>query len=284
MLFSQRKRLEAIAKAEAAGESFWTTDFAPEVRTKFRHLFTDVSEEQEAYYIVARGLILRDEGKLFLGHKDYNAMNDLLTYAFNCDDNDFPSVIEAMAAACSHPMIMQGYRQVKSAELFERDASRILREHRISYELVNRQMIELSSLELHQEVVAPAVSLLAGRADLEKVERSYMKALEEISKGDAADAITDAGTALQEMLNSLGCGGNALGPLIKSAREKGLLAPHDSPMLDAVYRVMNWVSADRSETGDAHKAGSPSLDDAWFMVHIVGAIILRLSARPRSST
>ncbi len=84
------------------------------------------------------------------------------------------------------------------------------------------------------------------------------------------------------MLVALGCAGNSLGPLIKSARDKGLLAPHDSPMLGAVAKVLDWVSADRSELGDAHEVSGASIDDAWFTVHIVGAALLRLSkASPR---
>jgi hypothetical protein len=34
MLFSERKRMAAIADAEARGESFWTEDLSPTVRTK----------------------------------------------------------------------------------------------------------------------------------------------------------------------------------------------------------------------------------------------------------
>lgn len=79
------------------------------------------------------------------------------------------------------------------------------------------------------------------------------------------------------MLQALGCSGHSLGPLIKSARDKGLLAKHDTPMLDAVTRILDWVSADRSESGDSHEVSGANIDDAWFIVHIVGAIILRLS-------
>jgi len=144
-------------------------------------------------------------------------------------------------------------------------------------------MIPLSSRELHEHVVAPALQLLAGRPDLDKVESAYRAALEEITKGKAADAITDAGTALQEMLGALGCDGNALGPRIASARAKGILAPHDSPMLTAIEKVLHWVSADRSEKGDAHAVTSATLDDAWLIVHVVGAVILRLSkSSPRN--
>jgi hypothetical protein len=79
------------------------------------------------------------------------------------------------------------------------------------------------------------------------------------------------------MLTALGCSGNALGPLIKPAREKGLLASHDSPLVNAVDKILNWVSADRSELGDAHEVSSATVEDACFTVHIVGAILLRLS-------
>lgn len=97
------------------------------------------------------------------------------------------------------------------------------------------------------------------------------------------DAITDAGTALQEALQALGCGGNALGGLIKDAMKKGLLAPHDATLASGIKNFMAWASADRSETGDAHKSSDATLDDAWLMVHIVGALIVRLAGTPRTS-
>jgi hypothetical protein len=152
-----------------------------------------------------------------------------------------------------------------------------LREHRVSYELINTDMVEFSSRELHVEVVVPTLHLLAGRPDWDKVEAAYRDALEEISRGKPADAITDAGTALQEALMALGCDGNALGPLTTSARKMGILAPHDSPMLNAMDKILHWVSADRSQTGDAHMTTAATVDDAWFIVHVVGSILLRLS-------
>lgn len=108
------------------------------------------------------------------------------------------------------------------------------------------------------------------------MEKAYRAALEEIHNGKPDDAITDAGTALQETLELLGCEGNSLGPLIKSARNRGLLGPHDTPLLESLVSVMNWVSADRSTKGDAHNTDDVSRDDAWLTVHVVGAVILRL--------
>jgi hypothetical protein len=75
--------------------------------------------------------------------------------------------------------------------------------------------------------------------------------------------------------------GNALGPLIESAKRKGLLAPHDTPMEAAIVKIMDWVAADRSLKGDSHRAAQPSKDDAWFTIHVVGALIVRLAAGKR---
>jgi hypothetical protein len=131
-------------------------------------------------------------------------------------------------------------------------------------------------------VVVPTLRLLAGRVDYAAVEIAYRNALEEISGGKPDDAITDAATALQEMLELLGCEGNALGPLIRDARRKGVLAPHDQTLGDAIAKIGDWVSADRSEMGDGHRGASAATrDDAWLIVHIVGALVLRLASPPR---
>lgn len=53
----------------------------------------------------------------------------------------------------------------------------MLTEHRISYELVDGQMMEFKSKELHQDVVVPTLRLLSGRLGWEKVEAAYQNAL-----------------------------------------------------------------------------------------------------------
>lgn len=281
-LHFQRKRYAERAAREAAGESFWTTRFDEHVRVRILHSFKD-SVNSHLPYELAHGLLLRRAGLLWLVSQSLDYAQDLLNYLLQCSDDMVPSVIEVMSHVCNDPGVKEQTYNWNS-DVFDRLVNGILREERIGFELVNSQMIEFSSKELHQEVVAPALLLLVGRSDLEKVESAYRSALEEIARGKPADAITDAGTALQEMLTLLGCDGNALGPLIASARSKGLLAKHDSPMLAAVEKTLHWVSADRSEKGDAHKASTATIDDAWFTVHIVGAIILRLSkVSPRAS-
>jgi hypothetical protein len=154
----------------------------------------------------------------------------------------------------------------------------------VSYRLEGTLTVDRASIELHATTVEPSLSLLAGHPELRRVEAAYQKALVELRPGgDAGDAITDAAAALQEMLLALGAGGNALGPLLKSARTRGLLGPYDSKLGAGVELIGEWVSADRSGRGDAHAPSGAVDDDAWLAVHVVGALIVRLAARLTSA-
>jgi hypothetical protein len=130
---------------------------------------------------------------------------------------------------------------------------------------------------MHDAVVAPTLYLLHSQPRFADAETAYQNALKELRNRDPADAITDAATALQDVLLALGCTGNALGPLLKSARSKGLLKGSDTPLTEAIGRTVDWVSATRGE-GEAH-TGDPDINmsDAWMMVHVVGALAIRLS-------
>lgn len=271
MLHARRNRLRQLEEREANGESFWTDEFPKPVRVKIQQFIevfdSDVIEN-------ARTLILFDEGERYLFSPNFNPVPDFVRYLVECPDDMMPTVIEAYAQAA-----IKGTRgqYPPPPDRFEAHVNATMREYRIAYELVNGEMVPMASRELHTEVTVPTLRLLAGDPTWERVEAAYQDALAEIASGNAADAVTDAGTALQEALTALGCDGNALGPLIKSAKSKGLLSNHDGPMLDAIYKVADWVSADRSNTGDAHNSAKAHIDDAWLIVHVVGALILRLS-------
>jgi hypothetical protein len=66
------------------------------------------------------------------------------------------------------------------------------------------------------------------------------------------------------------------------ARSKGVFAPQDSPLMDALTKVVDWVAAERSSSGDAHNARPASREDGWLVVHIVGALIRRIAEGPRT--
>lgn len=281
MLHNRRRRLQELAAAEAQGQSFWTDEFDEQVRTKIAYAFEDATEPAGGlgwqYSILARKLILRDEGIRCLISGDLTPLEDFEMCVRSASDEMMPTVVEAMTAALSNYGLNIQTLNPLGHSMFERTVRAILSEHRVSYELIDGRMVGFSSRELHVEVVEPVLTLLGGQPGWAKVESAYQDALQELARGEPGDSITDAGTALQEALVFLGCDGNALGPLIKSARTKGLLAPHDSPMVDAIDKLLSWVSADRSVKGDAHNAVKPAREDAWLTVHVVGALLLRLS-------
>lgn len=274
-LHARRARLRANAEAEAAGQVLWTDEFSRVARTR---LWT-VLDAAATYTWDDSGLrnaIAEDVEFLLRSQLGESLGSGASTYWFMVGsrlddwDNDLvPSLIEAV--------LYVFHRRAEEPTYLVSEVNRILDEERISYDLIDGQMVEFESREMHVEVVAPMLRLLGGRSGWDAVEASYQTALREISE-DPSDAITDAGRALQEALELLGCSGNALGPLIRSARAKGVMAPHDSKLAEGIESIAHWVSADRSEKGDTHGASGATRDDAWLAVHVVGALVLPLAS------
>lgn len=275
MLYSARRREQELAQREAAGESFWTESFDSALRTKLVFAFRDSLPEQHSYipYEVVRGLLVRHLGVQYLVRSSNSDQTDVEQFLMAADDEFVPDVLEAMAEAHQRSSVMQLTGNWNGRRDFDIAVAELLRRHRMSFDMIDGQMVPFSSRELHESVVQPTLSLLAGEPRFDKVESAYRKALEEISRGDGPDAITDAGTALQELLLALGCQGNALGNLIKDATRMGLIEAHHVKLLD-------WVSAERSQSGDTHAVTDAGIDDAWLIVHVMGAVALRLSKLP----
>lgn len=132
----------------------------------------------------------------------------------------------------------------------------------------------------HEDALGPVLALLVSRPALFDVARAYRDAVEAMEGPTprTKSAISAAARALQEMLSAMGASGNSLGPLFHDARSKGLVAPHDSKLASAQDNLVDWVSADRSQRGDAHVDAGPEPDDGWLAVRVVGALLLRLEA------
>jgi hypothetical protein len=285
-LYSRRKRQRERAEAEAGGTSFWTPKFSDQVRVKILYAAREAAgNNQDVVFEHARYLILKDEGRHFLNKGNYNPSSDFVDFVEMGPDEEMPGVVEAIYSSLLRyptggamgPAIFLPL----NFDDFERQTREILEEERIAFDFSSGQMIAFESKELFQAILEPAVQLLHDPR-FNAAETAYQHALEEVSKGKPGDAITDASTALQGMLVALGCSGNSLGPLIKSARNKGLLAAHDERLTKAITDVVDWVAADRSATGDAHKADKAAKADAWLMIHIVGSLIVRLGSGDRA--
>lgn len=270
MLYSRRKRLQDLADREAAGESFWTEYLDERARGRLAqelsHFQRLVWERRYSDVLSpARAHVLREEGLLRLAGPA-NSEADVA----KCMASSEPDLVFSLIEAVAEQIRGQGI-----PESFDQAISTVLREERVAFDFVEGQIVPKGSLELHEAVVAPTITLLGGNPAFSKIESAYRSALEEIHNGSPGDAITDAATALQETLVHLGCDGNALGPLVASAIKKGLLAPYDPTLIKG---MLDWVSADRSQKGDSHKAEGDDiqLSDAWLTVHVVGALIVRL--------
>lgn len=227
----------------------------------------------------ARRLILEAEGVFTLTGKT-TYLEDFFAYYQTCGDDMFPTVIEALIPAMdtadevNHQL--STWKGGWAAQLIG-EANEIFSQERVGWEIIDGRMVEIHSKELHHAAVEPALRLLH-QSKFVSADKAYRDALEELAQGKAGDAITDAGTALQQTLTTLGCEGNQLGDLIRSAKKKGLLGPHDDLLAQAIDKALNWVAADRSQMGDAHQATAASREDAWLIVHIVGAMIVRLAS------
>ncbi|WP_420638373.1 hypothetical protein [Candidatus Poriferisocius sp.] len=159
---------------------------------------------------------------------------------------------------------------------FEREVQQILEDGEVDHDFINGKFIPRSEQVMHEEVVQPTVTLLSGRPDLQEAESLYMDTLRSIREQRYDDAITHATSALEDTFRTLGCGDETenLKKRGEVAISRGLLASHDKPLL-------GWVTADRGAKGNAHGRGhNTSRADAWFTLHIVGALILRLAEGP----
>jgi len=289
MLFKRRKWLRELADAEEAGRSLWTDKLDAQARYKLaynvRYLAGDLIGRYSLDLVgYARNLAMEDLGLPFL-HDSVSPKDDAFGVILNASEEIVLSFLEARLKAANQ-FAHEYTESITASEagglearlpLFVGRIRTVLQEHHLSFDLVGDEFVPFESRQMHEAVVVPTLTLLGGAKGFDEVERAYRAALEELQTGFPEDAITDAGTALQEALKAVGCEGNALGPLGNSARERGILSAHDA-------KLLAWVSADRSTTGDAHNARPASPEDAWLAVHVVGAMILRMaSGRPRSA-
>lgn len=278
-LYSERKRLGALAEREASGVSLWSMAIPPEARVKLVKILEMVLEKD--------GWSGRDDwGDLARVVRYARGVNQIAGSASAETDiraavreGDFELVADVLEAAIR-------YVPDRLREALRDEVNSVLASYRVAFELVGEAVVEFESREMHVEVVAPALTLLGGDRQFAAVEAAYQSALREIADPNgAADAITDAGTALQEMLEARGCEGNTIGSLLKSARSRGILNASDKKLEAGIADIIDWVSADRSTKGDVHKSSDAIRADAWLTIHVVGALILRLAnAAPRGLT
>ena len=283
--FGLREYRRRMNEREDKGESLWTESLDDAARIKLVHVINRFMNDDHLRYD------LEEQLPKIIQIINYQIGIMSLSSAFNfrakstheevvgailndgCKEEIIFSLLEAFWDIVPH------YPTSFSAsprDIYANSIRSILEDHRVSYDFVEGNIIPRGEQEMHVEVVVPAITLLSGRSDFEDVERNYMEALTSIREQRFDDAVTNAASAVEATLRILDCGDTQT-PLAKRgamAIERNLLAPHDRGLL-------GWITATRGSEGDAHGQGSHTARaDAWLVVHVAGALILRLVDGP----
>jgi hypothetical protein len=193
-------------------------------------------------------------------------------------------VIDAVIWVFAGQMTTYGLRDcaVNAINSFANAVSQRMKQHKMAYDLVELKVVEKRSEELHAEVVAPALTLLHGRSRFADAERQYRDALDELADGNWADAITDASSAVENVLRViLGLSQGTLADLLGQARKQGLFGDHQAARLKKVVAGFTALADVRNEESDAHGNSSDSAT-GWLSLHWAGALIVYLVQRAES--
>lgn len=170
------------------------------------------------------------------------------------------------------------YEPTYDAETFIEVVNDRLLHARVDWLFEDGRFQERGNYVMHSEVLRPATVLLADDPALTKASAAFQSALTRLSKGETDVALTEASTSLQEFFRALGVDGNSVSDQLNKAQQSKLISKADRSLMKP---LIDWVNADRSERGNAHhhRAGDVSKADAWLMMHVVGALMVRLSNR-----
>jgi hypothetical protein len=135
---------------------------------------------------------------------------------------------------------------------------------------------ERGNYVLHSEVLRPATILLGDDPTFETASDAFQSALTRLSKGETDVALTQAATALQEFFRALGVEGNSVSDQLDKAQRAKVISGADRSLMKP---LIDWVNADKSGRGNAHRhrEGHVTKADAWLMMHVVAALMVRLS-------
>jgi hypothetical protein len=297
-LFTQRRAAREEAAARARGETVdGLSDEAPsefrqqlvyainraaswpvgpdyEVRNLHRYLIQEIRQYLREEYGVARLAAATDDPGV-----------DLAVFIENSASTpQVMDVIDAVIHVFAEQMTTPALHDyaVNAASNFAATISKRMKQHKLSYDLVEFKVVEKRSEELHTQAVAPALTLLHGRSRFTDAERQYRDALNELADGNWADAITDASAAVENVLRTiLGLSQGTLADLLGQARIRGLFGNPQAARLRKVVTGFTALADMRNEESDAHGNSSDSAT-GWLALHWAGALIVYLVQRAES--
>lgn len=143
-------------------------------------------------------------------------------------------------------------------------------EHYVALRLEGTRFLYSTSDEIEEEVVRPAVVLLADPR-FKDVQVAYLQANKLAIAGEYAGAARAAVEAIKTMLKVLGCGGVDLRAMAEEAGNKGVPAP-----VVALVKQLEGLGSPAEE--GAEPAGA---EEAMFAVHQAAVVIKYLQRRMR---
>lgn len=279
LYFSERQRQKDLAEKEAKGQSFWSTELNLNTRNKIIYALNNLSYRPEIIKNRIRYKLMSNYGVACLhdsdltGHIDYDQTVQKGEIARVLD------LIEATYFELYEASLMHIGEAVNGAQLkYETAINDIFLLDRNSYTFREGQIHQFSEQFSYEEILFPAINLLNLKSEYVEVNIKYKEALEEISRNKPADAITDAGTALQIYLEIKGFPGKVLGDQIKALKISKTLSGLDMKLLDVLVQCVEWISGVRNQKSDAHPGQKGELEDAWLVLRILGSLILRLES------
>lgn len=277
MLFGRRKELEAKHQRELQGENLWTRILDEKARQKIVYAVERIDEEAYGWdaIVQARQQTLEQLGLPFMEVPPADTYFPTTNYITKDTNNAILRAKEDIVFTFLEALFKELYHAKDSKNQFIETLNTIFSEHRIKVNIINDEIVDFESHMIYENIIKPILTLLGNDPKWKKVESKYMESLKELSEGRADNAITDAATALQEALGVLSCKGNTLNTLFEDAKKKGIFVEHDK-------RLIDWLSADRVNFGDAHYSREPNMENARLTINIVGSIIYRIaSGKPR---
>ncbi|WP_131798118.1 hypothetical protein [Clavibacter tessellarius] len=168
------------------------------------------------------------------------------------------------------------------AESYVLYANDLLLSGRVDWEFSDGSLIPRGDGFLHVQVVSPAMQMLNQNPTYVVALRAFQSALDALGSNQPADAITKTATALQEFFRAMGVRGNSISDQLSEAARRNIITSADRKLFTP---YVDWTNADRSLHGSAHfhRDGEVTRSDAWLALHVVAAVMVRLSTgEPRA--
>lgn len=151
----------------------------------------------------------------------------------------------------------------------------LLRAERYDHKIVDGQMVPFSETLSYQGLEA-TFTIHLRNPDFAPVRDKLIEALHEYAQNKYANAMTDAGYAIQQYLTLKGFPGHTIGAQVIDAVAAGFITKEDKKLWD-------WLREMRNDDDDAHPGSPPSKELAWSYLEILGSVFERYEAEAENS-